>query len=138
MKSIILALSTLACLASGVVYAESLKIKTGLWETTATQTNPMTGQPKTITQQHCVEESQVDPVAMMEGAENCRIIDKAVKGDTLTFSMECSMEGNKAVIDGRYQSSGDTANSRIEMRFDGGGQTFTMTTTSTGKRVGDC
>ena len=61
-----------------------------------------------------------------------------VNGDTLTFSMNCDVEGGEAVINGHYQTDGDSGTGAMNMEMSVSGQTMTMESTMSATRLGDC
>lgn len=118
--------------------AQGLPFNPGLWETTVTRTNPMTGQPTTDTRQECVESNEFDPRSLMQGVEECEMTDQTVSGDTLTFTMTCNQDGGTAAIEGQFQTDGQTGAGQMSMSFSFGGQTMNFESNSTSKRLGDC
>ncbi len=132
----------LACFAMAlppVLQAASLDLNPGLWETTMTRTDPMTGSPVTETNTECVTEKSFDPREMMDGAEGCQLVDENLSGDTLTFAMACNMEGGATgEIKGRFQTDGQTGNGEMKMNMSMGQITMSMDMNWTAKRLGDC
>ena len=125
-----------ACFA-GFANADALPIKPGLWESTMTSNNSITG-ASTRTSQECMTEGEWDPKSMMEGAEGCELIDSALNGDTLNFSMTCDVQGAKSSVQGMYQSKGDSGSGSMNMEMDFGGQIMTMEAEFVANRIGDC
>jgi len=127
------------CLTPLAAGAAELPINPGLWETTMTRTNPMTGEPTTETNTRCVKETSFNPSAMMQDAQGCELIKDEVNGDTLTFTMECSMEqGARATVDGQFQTDGQTGSGNMDMTMNMGEMNMSMNMKWTSKRVGDC
>ncbi len=121
------------------VAAASLDINPGLWETTMTRTNPMTGAPTTETSTECVREESFDPRQLMEDTENCQLTDESLAGDTLTFTMQCSIQGGaQATMEGTFQTDGQTGTGNMTMNMNMAGMSMSMTGNWTAKRVGDC
>ncbi len=119
--------------------AASLELNPGLWETTMTRTNPMTGTPVTETTTECMKEKSFDPREMMQGAQGCNLVDENLSGDTLTFNMTCNMEGGAAgEIRGRFQTDGQTGSGEMVMNMSMGQVTMSMDMNWTAKRLGDC
>lgn len=119
--------------------AASLSINPGLWETTTTRTNPMTGQPTTETTTECVKDQKFDPREMMQDTQGCQLTDENLSGDTLSFSMSCSMQGGaKADIQGVFQTDGTTGNGKMDMSMSMGGMNMNMNMQWDAKRLGDC
>ena len=127
-----------ALFTAGIVSAAELTLKPGLWETTMTSTNPMMAKPMTQTSKECLTGGTMNPESLVRDVEDCKLLDSAVKGDTLSFSMECNMQGNKALITGSFQTSGDTASSNVDMDIEAAGMKMNINMKSEGKRLGDC
>jgi hypothetical protein len=119
-------------------HAAELEINPGLWETTMTRTNPMTGEPTTETTTECVRETSFNPSSMMEDAEGCDLVRDELQGDTLTFRMECNMQGSQATIDGQFQTDGQTGSGKMDMEMSMGEMKMSMNMDWTSRRVGDC
>ena len=117
--------------------SDALPIHSGLWEITTTMNNPFTG-AQTRTQQECVKEDTFDPESLMKDAQDCRLNQSELKGDTLTFSMNCNMEGMQGSVSGRFQADGDSAEGHMNISFSVSGQTMEMQNEWRGKRLGDC
>ena len=138
MPSRLLFALTLA-VAPAVSGAASLEINPGLWETTMTSTNPMTGGPTTDTKTECVKEKSFDHREVMEEADGCRLVDESLSGDTLSFSMQCDLDGGaQAIMDGTFQTDGQTGTGNMTINMNMAGMTMTMTNNWTSRRVGDC
>lgn len=117
----------------------SLDLNPGLWETTTTRTNPMTGSPVTETTTECLKEKSFDPREMMKDAQGCELVDENLSGDTLTFAMACNMEGGaKGDIKGRFQTDGQTGNGEMVINMAMGQMNLSMDMNWTAKRLGDC
>ena len=118
--------------------ADSLPITPGLWETTSTMDNPFLGS-RTYTNQECMKEMKFDPKEMMEGmpADACEVNTK-VSGNTMTYDMNCDMQGGQMTGNGSFTVNGDTVQGQMVMKSQISGQTIEMTMESNGKRIGDC
>lgn len=128
-----------AVLAPLAAHAASLAINPGMWETTMTRTNPMTGTPATETSTECVTEQSFDPREMMQDAQGCQLTEESLAGDTLTFAMACTVDGaGSADIKGRFQTDGQTGNGAMNMSMNMGGMTMSMDMNWTARRLGDC
>ena len=135
-RTVMLVLIALA--ATSTAFAQGLPFNPGLWETTATGTDPITGQPTTETRQECLESNEFDPRSLMEDIEGCEVTDQTVSGDTLTFVMTCNQEGGTGTIQGQFQTDGETGTGKMRMSFSSGGQTMNFESASTSKRLGEC
>ena len=108
------ALSTSAITAG----AAEIQFNPGQWETTMTRTNPMTGEPITETRTEWIKDD--------------------LDGDTLMFQMECGVQGGSAMIDGQFQTDGETGKGNMDMTVNAGGMNMQMNMNWTARRLGDC
>ena len=118
--------------------AAELTINPGMWETTMTRTNPMEGDPITETNTECVKETTFNPSSMLEGTEGCRLVDEKLEGDKLSFKMECSMQGSQTLIDGSFQTDGQTGQGNMDLEISAGGVNMSMNMNWIANRLGDC
>lgn len=118
--------------------AAEIEFNAGQWETIMTRTNPMTGEPITETRTECVKERKFNPASMMQGADGCDLVSDSLDGDTLSFQMDCDMQGGKATIDGQFQTDGDTGKGNMDMSVNAGGMNMKMNMNWTARRLGDC
>jgi len=139
MKSIRFAVIPLVLSMSAPVVAAELAINPGLWETTMTRTNPMTGEPKTETTTECVKQTSFNPSSLMQDAQGCELINDELNGDTLSFRMECNMpQGATASMDGVFQTDGQTGMGEMDMNMSMGEMKMNMKMNWTSRRLGDC
>lgn len=138
MKSKCLALVPVLLLVPFTAGAAELKINPGMWETTMTRTNPLTGEPTTETTRDCVKRTSFSPSQVMKDAKGCDLVKEELNGDTLTFQMKCSMQGSQATMDGSFQTDGQTGKGHMDMTMKAGEMNMTMNMEWTAKRVGDC
>lgn len=138
MRSKCLALACAVLVVPFAAGAAELELNPGLWETTMTRTNPMTGEPTTETNTECVKETSFNPSDMMQDAEGCELVKDELNGDTLTYRMECDMQGTQATVDGMFQTDGQTGKGNMDMKMSMGEMDMNMKMDWTAKRVGDC
>lgn len=138
MRSKCLALACAVLVVPFAAGAAELELNPGLWETTMTRTNPMTGEPTTETNTECVKETSFNPSDMMQDAQGCELVKDELNGDTLTYRMECDMQGTQATVDGMFQTDGQTGKGNMDMQMSMGEMDMTMKMDWTAKRVGDC
>ena len=120
------------------VNADALPMEPGMWESTYNMQNPMTGQMQTNTSKECFRESEFDPQRLLPDASGCAVTQSDLAGDTLTFVLECNMEGAEVSMTGVYTSTGDTGEGTTEMTMSFGGQSFTSNGSFTARRLGNC
>lgn len=118
--------------------AAELAINPGMWKTTMTRTNPLTGEPTTETTTECVKQTSFNPSSMLQNAKGCELVKDELSGDTLSFTMECNMQGQKATIDGMFQTDGQTGKGNMNMQMNMGETSMKMNMNWTAERVGDC
>ena len=118
--------------------AETLPITPGLWEIKTTTTTPFSGS-KDYSSRECMAEDSLSPNSMMKDmpADACEV-DSSVSGNTITYNMNCAMQGQQMTGIGTFTVNGDTAKGEMTMSSSISGQKIEVTTTSTGKRIGDC
>ncbi|NVJ51349.1 MAG: DUF3617 family protein [Gammaproteobacteria bacterium] len=125
---------------SGAVMAAELPIKPGMWETTTTTSGmaALMGKDGTETTQECVKERSINTKEFMQNADDCKVTQDKVSGNTLSFAMECTTRGIATTAKGEVTSDGDTGKGKMEMTMNMGGQKQSFSMSWTAKRVGDC
>jgi hypothetical protein len=129
---------TLMALMSTGLAAAHLELRPGLWETSMTRTNPMTGQPITEVKTECITENRFDPADMMKDVEECKTVQNEVSNNTLTFKMVCSMHGTESTVSGTMSTDGQTGKGNMDLSINAQGMQMTMSMKWTSKRLGDC
>ncbi len=138
MKLSVLAFTLASLIFTSTVTADRLPINPGLWESTTTNFNPMTGQQESQSNVECETDDFFDPASMMKQGDGCEVLESLLEGDTLTFDISCNMEGGQMNMHGKYKSDGDNAQGVMEMEISFSGQTLNSTGTWAAKRIGDC
>ncbi len=96
---------------------------------------PMAMPPQTLTE--CL--SKQDPIPKTDASgQDCKIKDMEQTKDTVTWKMECKQDGRNMVSNGKMVYKGDTFEGTIIIDTGAQGGNMVMTTTITGKRIGDC
>jgi len=145
----ILALSTIAVLAVPAIVRAAPPILPGLWETTVTINSvdipnappavvkAMRGHKAVV--KHCATAKDVaqGPQEMLKSAKACHFTRYTMAGGHLSSEMVCSQHGmtTTARSEGSFTPVSFTATGSSEMT---GPQHMRMTTTVTGRRLGDC
>lgn len=109
-------------------------MKEGQWQITVTMEMPgmsMKMPPQTQTQ--CLSRKDVVPYKAEPGQE-CRLTKSDVKGDTVSWSMECKTKGGPAVFNGTVTYKGESFDGVVKMKYEG----MDMTQNLKGKWVGPC
>ena len=119
------------------------KIDEGLWEITTeietTSVPDMNSLQKT--QRQCITNKNLVPNLAQKQGQACKTLDTVVSGDTVSWTMECSNDGNVTKGKGKITYEKDkmhgTTSISVSSPFEDGGQ-IEMTTRIKGHRIGDC
>jgi len=90
-------------------------MKEGLWEITMLMEvpgMPVQMSPQTYTQ--CLTQKEAVP-QREEPSQGCKIVKQDIKGDTVSWVVECKTSEGTAVSDGRITYKGDTFEGVIQM-----------------------
>jgi hypothetical protein len=114
--------------------ASAQNMKEGLWQITVTMEMPgMSMKMPPQTQTLCLSRKDVVPYKAEPGQE-CRLTKSDVKGDTVSWSMECKTGGGPAVFNGTVTYKGESFEGVAKMKYEG----MDMTQNLKGKWVGPC
>jgi hypothetical protein len=107
----------------------------GLWQITIKMEMP--GMPMsmpTMTHTQCITNENMVPRGSPQQADECKITETKVEGDTVIWTMECDSPEGKARSTGKITYSGDTFKGTIKMTMQG------METIQhiSGQRIGNC
>lgn len=109
-------------------------MKEGLWEITMTMEMPgmpMKMPPQTNT--HCLTKKDTVPQKQEPGQE-CKLTKHEVKGDTVTWVMECKTKEGPATFNGKVTYKGETFEGVVKMKQGG----MEITQNLKGKWIGKC
>ncbi|GEM_PF-928589 len=123
------------------VYAanDGVKITPGLWEIKSSSHIPSMSQAIGDTVTRCIREDTIDPAKLLSDSKVCSISDKKVSGPSMSWNMDCAMQGMvKAKGRGEFTSSGDSAKGLTEMTASANEQIIKIKATWIGRRVGEC
>ena len=95
---------------------------------------PMQMPPQTFTQ--CM--TKQDPVPVQQDQGGCTIKDQKIKGNTVSWVMECNQQGHVTTGTGKMEYSGTSFDGIFEFTVASPSGNMTMTTTTHGERIGDC
>ena len=118
------------------VNAAALDLEDGLYEMTSKVDMPGMAIPPTTVTQCLTKEEPVPDKAADEG--NCEILDRTTDGNTVSWTMECSQQGQEMTSTGEMTYHGDRFEGTIKTVMGPQAGNMTIVTTITGKRVGDC
>ncbi len=120
--------------------AEGIKMEKGMWEMTSTTSAPMFPEPRVATKTECIEKSEFGVSDLIRKQDDqCSITESSVNGNSLSWKMECDMQGGgKGSGGGRFTSNGSSGTGTMHMTMEIQGQTIKMETSWNGKRIGPC
>lgn len=131
----------LAAVALAVVAGTALaqELQPGEWEFTTTMNMPQMPKPQTSTITRCVKKEDANPEkwASKGGPQtDCKVATGAKTANSVSWTISCPQSGMRG--EGSARISGGTMESSMTMSGDMGGQSFNMTTKTTGRRLGPC
>ena len=91
--------------------------------------------PQTTTQ--CMTEQDVVPTKSV-ASQDCKVFDLVTKGNTVSWKMECSQQGQKIKSTGQMTYNMDSFEGTIKTDVGSQGGNMIITTVISGKRIGDC
>ncbi len=112
-----------------------LNMKEGKWEITftmqATGKMPFQMPPQTFTQ--CITKENAVP-QKVEPNQDCKITKQEVKGDTVSWTVECKTPEGPVITDGTVTYKGTTFDGMIKVKQ----KDMEITQTMNGKWIGEC
>lgn len=114
--------------------AQGQNMKEGLWEITMRMEMPgmsMKMPPQTYTQ--CLTKKEGVPQKAEPGQE-CKMVKSVIKGDTVSWLMECKTKEGTVIFDGKVTYKGETFEGVIKMKQSG----MEMIQHLNGKWIGQC
>lgn len=135
-----LGVATAFLLAPGAAGAAALDVEPGSWEMSSTTTNPMTGEPQTLTVTECVSAQSMDPETFLKGAQGCSLSDVQTGSSAMSWTMTCQAPGGHMTGRANIRTSGGgkQVNGTMKMKMDVGGQSMELSTAWKGRWVGPC
>lgn len=116
-------------------------MKEGLWEITIKMDMPcMPVQMPPQTYRQCLSQKEMIPKAQEQpGQTNCREVKREVKGDTVSWVIECKAEEGTVINTGTMTYRGDMLDGVVKVRVpDGRKGAMEMTQHMNGRWVGPC
>ncbi len=138
-----------AAVLAGAAVAQVSAIQPGQWETSVTITSvDMPGAPpemakmmigRTTTVKQCLtpEQAARGPQDMLKGNKSCEFTHYSIAGGRLSSEMVCRQGGGTmtATSSGSFTPTSYTATGKVVVS---GGAAMTMTSTTSGRRTGEC
>lgn len=124
----------LLCVA-GTAHSAGVDMREGEWETSSETTmtmGAMSMPPTTRKLTYCL--TREDLVPKTETDKDCKILNKKVVGNTVSWRMECK----KSEGEGEITYRGSTYNGNFRMKMVEEGQTMNMNMKLAGKYLGPC
>jgi hypothetical protein len=106
----------------------------GLWEITSEVEMPGMSMPAATTTQCITKDALVPQGGSGQGQGQCDVKDVQVRGDTVSWTIECHGQGGPMTGTGEITYYGDSFEGSSKMSMQG----MEITTKMKGKRVGDC
>ena len=99
-------------------------MKEGKWEITTTTEMKMPGMPfqmppHTVTRTQCLSQETRVPETQQSPEEKCKTIERNVKGNTVTWVMECKGPEGTTRGEGKVVYKGDTFDGVFKMKMEG-------------------
>ncbi len=121
-----------------VQIASAMDMKDGLWEFTTKMDMPgMPMQMPAMKHTQCLtSKDNVPQVKEMDkgNKQDCKIKNTDVKGNTVTWEVDCVSEGKQVKSIGKVTYKGDTFEGETKMEMD----SMKMTQQMSGRRIGNC
>ncbi|MEJ5300072.1 MAG: DUF3617 family protein [Thermodesulforhabdaceae bacterium] len=135
-KRFLFILGVFSLVFTSFVYGAEMNLKEGLWEITVQVSSPdmpMQMPAQKFTQ--CITKDNSIPEAEMEKNKDCKIEQKNISGDTVSWKLVCQDGEEKIVSEGKVTYKGDTfVGESVTKTSDG----MEMRQKMTGKWIGKC
>lgn len=124
---------------SGIACEKGPNMKEGLWEITISMEIPdMPMQMPSQTYTQCITKKNIVP-QREETNQECKTIKHDVKGDTVSWIIECKTSEGTTVSNGNVTYKGDMFDGIVKVSILGGkGGDMEMTQKMSGKWIGQC
>ena len=133
-RTVVLFAILLLC-AGATAHSAGVDVKEGEWESSTEMSmtmGAMSMPPTTTKLTNCLTRENLVPKTKRD--KDCRIVNKKVVGNTVSWRMECK----KAEGEGEITYRGSTYSGSFRMKMVEDGQTMTMNTKLAGKYLGPC
>lgn len=118
--------------------AENLQIQPGQWKIRTEVKNSMMPEPRIVTRNECVTDSEWDAEKLMEDAQGCTMSDVESSAEKLSWKVVCSGPSGRMSGKAVYLSSGDSVDGRMNMNLQATQMNLSMDMKFEGRRVGEC
>lgn len=121
-----------------IAYAEGMKVKSGLWETTSIVTLPFGSGTQEHVSQDCINESQFTAEQLMANSEGCTILDSDFDSNSMQWKISCNNGGVEMFGEGNAKSTKTSITGEMSIKATVNGQEMTMLTNWKGSYIGEC
>lgn len=134
MKDFMVAASVGLFLSSVSVQAAGVNMQPGMWQWSMTMEMPgmPMAMPPTVYSSCLTEDDMVPKQSAQDG--QCKTLRNDIKGNSVSWKIECTTDGGVSVSEGTMTYSGTSASGEIKSSTQG----MTMMSTISGKRTGSC
>lgn len=134
MKGLLVAISVVLSFAAAEVVAGGVNMKPGIWEWSMTMEVPgmAMAMPPTVYRSCVSKEDLVPRQAAQDG--HCKTVKSEVKGNRVSWRIECKTPAGPSTSEGTMTYSGNTAKGVINSMAQG----MSMKSTIKGRRTGPC
>ncbi len=118
-------------------FAADVNMKPGKWEiSTKVEMTGMAMEMPPMTHTQCITKEDLVPQNKdYKGDDQCKVKSTKIKGNTVSWEIECTGEQGKTTGNGEITYSGTTFKGETLLKMP---QNMTMKSIMTGKRVGEC
>ncbi|WP_028468804.1 DUF3617 domain-containing protein [Neptunomonas japonica] len=118
---------------------DSVPFNAGKWEITSRASMPMLAKPLVNKNVECIREKTISADHFTQKTRgNCKATDVRVNGKNIQWNMSCNLEGNLVTGRGNMQVNDTKVKGKAIIAMSMQGMKLEMTTTWSGKRLGEC
>jgi len=116
-------------------YVQGVDLKEGNWQIEMkTEIVGMPIQMPSMTIEQCLTKNEMVPAQQSEDGSECKIVEQSVKGDTVTWTVECPESKGK----GHMTYKGKSFDGKVEIEMNGESGGMKMTNIMKGTYKGAC
>ncbi len=123
-----------------IVFGKDINMKEGLWEiTTRMQMQGMPMQMPVYTFRRCITREDMVPRQEDRPGQECKVLKTDVKGDTVTWVMECRDNNGTTRAEGRATYRGESFDGEVRVTMESAGMKgMEMIQQISGRWMGSC
>ena len=119
-------------------HADSITVTPGKWEVVTSVQMPMLPGPRVEKTTECVKTGELSPGDFLDDSDECKLTRQTVNGNTLSWEVQCDVEGGQAKGAGSFTANDSIGNGTMRMEMPIQGHPFAVLTSWQAKRIGDC